>query len=392
MHVSSQALAGLAALSALATAQDTGTEADAKSVLIRPSYIMNAVNVSLADDGDGETAGNHIYGGVLANRDFPWMASLQKVYGDSSFQHVCGGMLISPNWVLTAGHCLQMFDRVCVGGRSLEQLHQEFECFGIDRYVTHPNFVAASFLNDIQLVKLDGKTNIKPVQLNNLLSFTKPGTQLANIGWGLTEDSNGNAAQYLHHVDVTLSDPLRCARFKSPPIPNPLPKTTICDAGVIGKGPCSGDSGGPVFATIPPASSQQKATEVLVGIVSFGSENCDAGDPTVFTNVRSYLDWIGQYTKFNQLGACVSSPCQNGGTCTDTDADFYCNCPAGWGGKTCSQKGVTNIPASMRNNQQTRGGAQETGAISPTSAASVAGISPAAVGGVVVSAVVAMLL
>lgn len=34
---------------------------------------------------------------------------------------------------------------------------------------------------------------------------------------------------------------------------------------------------------------------------------------------------------------CVSTPCQNGGTCTDNWGTFHCECPDGWSGKDCSQ-------------------------------------------------------
>jgi len=32
---------------------------------------------------------------------------------------------------------------------------------------------------------------------------------------------------------------------------------------------------------------------------------------------------------------CASSPCANGGTCTDGVNDFTCTCAAGFQGKTC---------------------------------------------------------
>ncbi|XP_022079662.1 tolloid-like protein 1 [Acanthaster planci] len=34
---------------------------------------------------------------------------------------------------------------------------------------------------------------------------------------------------------------------------------------------------------------------------------------------------------------CTSSPCQNGGSCTNVDLDFTCNCTPGWKGKACDQ-------------------------------------------------------
>ncbi|XP_019726321.1 protein jagged-2b isoform X2 [Hippocampus comes] len=39
--------------------------------------------------------------------------------------------------------------------------------------------------------------------------------------------------------------------------------------------------------------------------------------------------------------ACVSSPCENGGTCHEISSGFECQCPPGWKGPTCAQNSDT---------------------------------------------------
>lgn len=70
--------------------------------------------------------------------------------------------------------------------------------------------------------------------------------------------------------------------------------TNICAGGVEGKGPCSGDSGGPLMY-------KKDNRYIAVGIVSFTTLSpCAFKDvPAVFTNIYKYDRWIRKHTSEN---------------------------------------------------------------------------------------------
>ena len=59
--------------------------------------------VASSTDSCGKGPIARIVGGKEAKRgDYPWQALLQE-----NGRHFCGGTLISPQWVLSAAHCVE---------------------------------------------------------------------------------------------------------------------------------------------------------------------------------------------------------------------------------------------------------------------------------------------
>ena len=56
---------------------------------------------------------------------------------------------------------------------------------------------------------------------------------------------------------------------------------------ISGQDSCLGDSGGPLVY-------REKTSEpwYQAGIVSYGTQQCGAGEPGVYTKVETYLGWI----------------------------------------------------------------------------------------------------
>ena len=55
---------------------------------------------------------------------------------------------------------------------------------------------------------------------------------------------------------------------------------------ILGIDTCGGDSGGPMVIRKPGGAWYQ------TGLVSYGSKICGSGDPSAYTKVSEYLDWI----------------------------------------------------------------------------------------------------
>ncbi len=62
---------------------------------------------TIAETIEGTEEDNRIIGGtnVVANT-YPWFTMLLYMSGTTENEQGCGGMLVSPEWVLTAAHCI----------------------------------------------------------------------------------------------------------------------------------------------------------------------------------------------------------------------------------------------------------------------------------------------
>lgn len=72
--------------------------------------------------------------------------------------------------------------------------------------------------------------------------------------------------------------------------PFDLHRSQICAGGQLGKDSCSGDSGGPMML---PRSIDGPPKYYLIGVVSFGDENCGGTKyPALYTKVADFMNWI----------------------------------------------------------------------------------------------------
>nr|XP_046248508.1 proproteinase E-like [Scatophagus argus] len=223
---------------------------------------------------------------------WPWQISLQYLSG-STYRHTCGGTLIAPNWVLTAGHCIgPRTYRVVAGEYDLTGKEGFEQVLSVEKIVIHPNWNenCLSCGNDIALIKLASHA-----VLNNRvqLSCQPESGEVAPhndpcyvTGWGRLY-SGGLTAVKLQQALLPVVGHSICS--SSDWWGSYVKTTMICAGGDI-RSACHGDSGGPLNCR------GVDGKWYVQGVTSFVSSlGCNTPmKPTVFTRTSSFTEWIAK--------------------------------------------------------------------------------------------------
>ncbi|XP_017009398.3 trypsin [Drosophila takahashii] len=218
-----------------------------------------------------------IVGGVeLPIHMSPWLASI-SVHGNYS----CSSALITSQWLVTAGHCVNYPDRYSVraGSAFADEGGQKREVL---RIVLHPDFKLQTLENDIALLKIG-----KPFTLGGSVQLVKlplPGLNILPqtlfvAGWGNPDADDSDSEPKLRGTLVKVIDQRRCQRLYSQ-LDRPITDDMVCAADA-GRDHCYGDSGAPL---VHRGSSY--------GIVSFARGCADPRFPGVYTRLANYVTWI----------------------------------------------------------------------------------------------------
>jgi len=243
---------------------------------------------------DGPRARAAVVGGVPAEPGrYPWMVALSRG---------CGGTLIAPDRVLTAGHCVEDLRiselRAFVGARTRERGGYRYDGRPVRPVdvATHPGYRpldGGGPVNDAAIIRLE--TPVLDVPLVKLaVTGDTPlfagGQDATVIGWGVTRTDLRSAplattlrmgglrilperscGRAYSGGDAFRRSVMLCARSRNPAR---RPNTS----------PCVGDSGGPLIV----------GEDLQVGIVSFGISCGALREPTVFSRVAGLRPFIDQ--------------------------------------------------------------------------------------------------
>jgi len=250
--------------------------------------------------------------------NFPW-----QVYFIAG-NYRCGGIIISPGWVLTAAHCtctssgvdIPVADMSIVAGTNRPMTAGQGVTYKISEVIRHELYDPQTFLNDIALLRVSGDigtSNASPIRLISSLDVsegaTLPGVMSWVTGWGVTSLSPYEIATTLMGVQLPIVSNTQAVEIWGKQIP-----ATSMMAGYKkgNKDACSGDSGGPL---VVPVLGEYK----VAGIVSWGSTNCNTYSG--FTRISYFLDWIGEKTGI--IDFWPSTPTGKTVVCNSTDTLTY---------------------------------------------------------------------
>jgi secreted trypsin-like serine protease len=220
---------------------------------------------------------------------YPYVSSLLQT---SEMKHMCGGTLIAPDIILTAGHCSGFFDSIQVGKYDIiNQQAGTFDHLIVEKHMAHPGF-SNVIMNDFALAKLYGTSSVQPIRINNRRNLPVVGEILSVMGWGVTvEGDSDTASEVLRSINVSALSNDACNNSsgiyegKSVSLAGYIVDNMLC-AWNPDHDACQGDSGGPLIET---ESSTQE--DVQVGIVSWGL-GCANTFPGVYARISSEYSWI----------------------------------------------------------------------------------------------------
>ncbi|XP_066986581.1 trypsin-1-like isoform X1 [Macrobrachium rosenbergii] len=250
-------------------------------------FLCLVVILPISSANDSNIAG----GQDAVKGQYPWLVNIEVTNFVESWP-LCGGILITDEWVLTAAHCLDSEKPewlwVVTGEHDREVEEGTEQRLTVSSFVKHPDYTywQTPYQNDVGLIHLstravlDSYTSLAPIADEGVDDVSGM-CQVA--GWGSTHDG-GAGATILQWAPVPILDPQICEEaYGSAPDPNAL-----CAGEVTGGvGTCAGDNGGGLLCW-----SEKTGRQVVGGVMSWREGCALPGKPAFYMNVAKYRDWI----------------------------------------------------------------------------------------------------
>jgi len=265
--------------------------------------------LSLGAAAGAQEATPRIIGGDDASQnEWPWMAQVNVRFRDTRSGGLCGGILLSRDWVVTAAHCL-VSDlgnvvppndvNVLLGSVFLD----EGTSYNVEDFKIPDEYNPENFNNDIALIRLASPgpalsnwpsiVGFDQLRELELAPFAQRDEALTATGWGVTS-RNEIEPQPADRLQEVALDYIQTSSCKNAWGNGFNTATMVCAAElnpVQGRDQdtCSGDSGGPLFIG-------DDIDPYVIGLTSFGQPQCAGNLPTVYTSVQSQVPFVEAIT------------------------------------------------------------------------------------------------
>ncbi|KAM9121560.1 mast cell protease 1A-like isoform 2-T2 [Pangshura tecta] len=228
----------------------------------------------------GAGAGEIIGGWEAKPHSRPYMAYLEIQRKGKTY--ICGGFLVSKNFVLTAAHCKGDEITVTLGAHNIRKREQSQQEIPVCHQIPHPRYNKTTLNNDIMLLQLAKRAKLNrwvgTIALPCAGKRLKPGAVCSVTGWGGTSTESKSSPARLQEVDVVVMPEAACPRKTNGSYHDYKASTMMCVGDPkTGKDSWQGDSGGPLVCG-----------KIAEGIVSWGPPT----PPGVYTRVSTFIPWI----------------------------------------------------------------------------------------------------
>ncbi|GBN00988.1 Transmembrane protease serine 6 [Araneus ventricosus] len=215
--------------------------------------MITNIEVFYTDCGRANEMTSKIVGGAVVNaHKYPWMVT---VHADNG---LCGGALITRQYVLTAAHCVTNKRNIGVG-IAVHDRNRPGQIIPASVVKIHPEYRETEHY-DIALIKLQGAViiseRVRTLCLPHNLNLEQAGKHAIAAGWGMTQPGNPNSdSKFLKEVNLKILNAERIITAQGVNLTGACMATgslfleVVSDSHVNreGRGGLMGDSGSPLF-------------------------------------------------------------------------------------------------------------------------------------------------